>query len=67
MEQSERDDALEGLDIVGAALRGALALARMGEESPRSSRLTELAAVLTLASQGLAEVVRRLEDGRPSG
>ncbi|MBM4279235.1 MAG: hypothetical protein FJ137_00250 [Deltaproteobacteria bacterium] len=68
MEQSERDDALEGLDIVGAALRGALALARGGEESPTSSRMTELAAVLTLASHGLAEVIRRLEDGRsPSG
>jgi hypothetical protein len=65
MENRERDDLLEGLDIVGAALRGALALARVAEEAPTSSRMTELAAVLTLASQGLSEVIRRLEEGRP--
>jgi hypothetical protein len=64
MDERQRNDVLEGLDIVGAALRGALALARAGEEASSSARMTELAAVLTLASSGLTEVVRRLEDGR---
>lgn len=64
MDERERNEALEGLFIVRAALRGALALARAGEEVPTSSRMSELAAVLTLASSGLAEVVRRIEDAR---
>lgn len=62
MDEQQRNELLEGLDIVAAALRGALALARVGEEAPTSTRMTELAAVLTLASSGLTDVIRRLED-----
>ncbi len=62
MDEEKRNEVLEGLDIVSGALRGALALARAGEEAPTSSRMNELAAVLTLASSGLADVIRRVED-----
>lgn len=64
VEDREREDLLEGLDIVAQALRGALALAHAGADGPASSRRTELAAVLVLASQGLLELIRRLERGR---
>jgi hypothetical protein len=64
MDTQERNEVLEGLDIVSAAVRGALALARCGEDRPTSLRMTELAAVLTLASSALAALVRRIEDAR---
>jgi hypothetical protein len=65
MTDQERNELLQGLDIVGAALRGAHALALDGEERPTSSRLTELAAVLALAGRALADVIRRVENENP--
>ncbi len=62
MNDDFRNEVLEGLDIIGAALRGAGALARDGKERPTSTRMTELAAVLALASSSLRELVRRIED-----